>query len=41
MPTASETRPAFERRLAEGLLGFERLDGAWPRFGGGLYYCRL
>ena len=30
MPAASETRPALERRLAEGLLGFEVLDEAWP-----------
>ena len=31
MPGLSETLPALERRLAECLLAFELLDGAWPR----------
>ena len=30
MPAPSETLPALERRLAERLLAFERLDEAWP-----------
>ncbi len=30
-PAASETLPALELRLAECLLAFEFLDGAWPR----------
>ena len=30
MPGASESLPAPEQRLAERLLRFELLDGAWP-----------
>ena len=31
MPAPSETLPTLELRLAERLLAFEVLDGAWPR----------